>query len=268
MNWRCLPNAAGGTALAVLWVFALAAGNIHASDRDDLEVGFPVSIEDAFPTKQGTQDLQGYLRFDHVRNDPDGTTRFSIVPRLQIGTIPNGDLSIEIPYRLGNATETSQGDVRIQGVYAFVGNEAAGSALSITAAIDQPFGLDVDGLESELGVLGTQSLGAGDDANRIHLNALWIHNYDPTKNGTQERRDRYKIGVAYSHPVTATLLGVIDVYRETERSPGVATNLAELGLRYVLTQKAIIAAGLGFGFANSSVGFRANVGFQYSLGAP
>src|SRR4030095_4036732 len=167
------------------------AGNVHASDRDDLEVGLPLSIQDAFPTEQGRQDLQGYLRFDRVRNDPDGTTRFSIVPRLQIGTMTNGDLSIEIPYRLGSAKETSQGDVRIQGLYTLVGSEAAGSAFSITAGVEQPFGLDVDGLESELGVLGTQSIGTDSDgAQRIHLNASWIHNYDPTKNGIQERRNR------------------------------------------------------------------------------
>lgn len=84
-----------------------------------------------------------------------------------------------------------------------------------------------------------------------------------------ERRDRYRVGVAYSQPLTNDLLLVADVYREPDRTRGRATNLAELGVRYQLTPQTILTGAAGVGFSGDrSQDFRFTVGFQRTLSEP
>jgi hypothetical protein len=63
-------------------------------------------------------------------------------------------------------------------------------------------------------------------------------------------------------------VAVADVYRETERCPGSATNLVEAGVRYILTPQTVLAGGLGVGFANSSERFRVVIAIQHTLSLP
>jgi hypothetical protein len=142
----------------------------------------------------------------------------------------------------------------------------------------QPFGYQNGGTETELRFLATKSLGTSDASGsdpysyvprRIHFNASWFHNYDPLNGPDAERRDRYRVGVAYSQPLTNDLLLVADVYRETDRARGRTTNLAELGVRYQLTPQTVLTGGAGVGFGGDrSQDFRVTVGFQRTLSNP
>ncbi len=268
-----------GSLLAALVVIATGClvAPALAADHTDLEAGFPLTIEDAYPVKRGALDAQGYVRYDRVRSDPQGSSRFSIVPSVEYGIFDNAQVSIEVPYRVGNATETSQGDVRIRGLYNFNNEDLVVPAVSIGLSVEQPFGADSGGTESGVTLLLTKSLGdwLGDRTGplgyvprRVHVNATWFHNYDTQAGANPERRNRYSVVAGYSQPLANDWVGVLDVVRETDRSPGVVTNLAEAGLRYALTPQTVLSVGVGVGFGDSSERYRATLAIQHSLSFP
>lgn len=251
------------------------SGAAIAADHTNLEEGLPVITEDAYPLKQGALEVQGYARFDHLRDDPRGPSRWTLTPRVEYG-LANAQVSIETPYRLGDASDTKQGEARVQGLYNFNEETTDIPAIAVAAGITRPFGRDAGGTESELKLLATKSLPPFDVSGswplsyvprRLHLNASWFHNYDPDRSAS-ERRDRYRVGVAYSQPLGNHIVAVTDVYRETDRRPGSATNLVEGGLRYVITPQTVISGGIGVGFGSSSERFRAVVAIQHTLSVP
>lgn len=77
-----------------------------------------VICADAYPLKQGAIEAQTYFRYDRTR-DAEGKNRYWTVPRLEYGMFPNAQVTLEAPYRFGDASETRQGDVRLQGLYNF-----------------------------------------------------------------------------------------------------------------------------------------------------
>ena len=194
------------------------------------------------------------------------------------GLFKNFELSVETPYRWGTATETNQGDARVKGLYNFNTEGLFLPAFSIAGGVTQPYGFRSGGTETELSFLASKSLGPIDPngsspysyvPRQIHFNATWFHNYDPLGGTSPERRDRYRVGAAYSHPITNDLVLVADVYRETDRERGRATNMAEIGARYMLTPQTILNGSVGVGFGGDrSQDFRAVVGFIHTLSYP
>lgn len=262
-------------------LFLLATVSAHpslAADHTNLEEGLPVTIEDAYPIKEGGLEVQGYGQYDRTRRDRKGPDRFSIVPRLEYGAFRNFQLSVETPYRVGNATGTDQGEFRLQGLYNLNTEGLVLPAFAVAAGVAQPYGAGGGGTETQLKFLATKSLGALDPngstpfsyaPRQIHFNAVWFHNYDPLRGVDAERRDRYRLGVGYSQPITNDLVVVADVYRETDRERGRATNLAEIGARYLLTPQTVLSGSVGVGFGGDrSQDFRAVIGFQHTLSYP
>lgn len=246
----------------------LATAPVSAADHSNLETGLPLVIEDAYPTKANNLEVQGILRYERTRHDPEGANRLALVARFEAGIARNTQLTIEVPYRLGNATETRQGNFAASVLYNFNNEGTAAPALAAVAGFDQPFGRERGGIESELGVIATKSLGfLGRDyvPRRLHVNALWFHNYDRR---TNERKDRYRFGAGYSQPVANDWVLLGDVYRETDRERGKAQNFAEFGTRYQMDPLTVLSAGLGAGFGPDSPKVRVIVGFQRSLTFP
>lgn len=261
---------------AVLFGAALgiAAMPASAADHTDLEEGLPIVIEDAYPLKYNSLEAQGYFRYERTGRDPKGDNRLWFVPRFEAGLFPNFQFTVEVPYRWGDASETKQGDFRAKGLYNFNTEGLFAPAMSIAGGVDQPFGEQAGGTETELTFLATKSIGPFDLSGasplsyvptRLHLNATWFHNYDPRP---EERRDRYRIGVAYSQPVANDWVVVADLYRETKREKDQAENVAELGVRYMLTPQTVLAGSVGAGFGDTSPDFRIVVGLQHTLSFP
>ena len=251
---------------------------VSAADHTNLEEGLPVTIEDAYAIKQNAIEAQGYFQYDRTRRDPEGKDRFWVVPRLEFGPLPNTQFTIEVPYRFGDASETQQGEFRSQLLYNFNTEGRVLPAFAVSGTVYQPFGYQSGGTETELKFLATKSLDTLDPSGsspysyvprRLHFNASWFHNYDPLTGPNAERQDRYRVGVAYSQPLTNDLLLVTDVYRETDRARRSAINIAELGVRYQLTPQTILtgAGGVGFG-GDRSQDFRFTFGFQRTLSTP
>ena len=250
----------------------------HAADHTNLEDGLPVTIEDAYPIRQGAIEVQAYGQFDRTHKDRRGPNRFTMVPRIEYGAFQNFQLSVEAPYMLGNASMTDQGSFRAKGLYNFNSEDLWMPALSGAVGVIQPYGSGAGGTETELKFIATKSIGTIDPygsspysyvPRSLHFNASWFHNYSPLKGLNPERRDRYRIGVGYSQPITNDLVAVADIFRETDRDKGKATNLAELGGRYQLDPQTVISAAAGVGFGRDrSEKFRAVVGLQHTLSFP
>ena len=115
---------------------------------------------------------------------------------------------------------------------------------------------------------GIGSFGTSYVPRRLHLNAIWFHNYDPLRGDGAERQDRYLVGVGYSQPVTNDAVLVADVYRQELRERGRAENMVELGTRYQLTPQTVLSSSVGTGFGDRSPAFRVLVGFQHTLSWP
>jgi hypothetical protein len=107
-----------------------------------------------------------------------------------------------------------------------------------------------------------QPLSAEKDGPDFHINIGWVHNYGPTD---EERANRYEAGIAYAHPITDKMLGVVDVVREQELESTQTINLVEFGTRYRVAENLALSAGVGIGFGPNSPGVRVTLGFQRAL---
>lgn len=101
---------------------------------------------------------------------------------------------------------------------------------------------------------------------QLHLNATFSHNFGPLPT---ERTDRYLVGVGYSQPISNDFVLVGDLYRETDRERDKATNMVELGARFVATPQTILSAGIGAGFGpDRAEDVRLTIGLQHALSFP
>ncbi len=243
-------------------------GVARAADHNNLETGFPVVIEDAYTIKNGGLETQGYFRYDRTRGDPQGTSRFSLVPRLEYGATRNLQLTLEAPYRLGTASETKQGEVSAEALYNFNQEGPILPALALGVGVTAPYGRDRGGVESNVNVIATKSLGSIGRSyilRQVSFSGTVFHNYDPHRG---ERDNRYRVGAVYAQPVTNSLVVLVDGYRETDRQRGSAQNVVEVGGRYQLDPQTVFSTGVGAGIGEQSPGFRAVIGIQRTLSWP
>lgn len=266
----------GAAACAALALLA-AAPPARAADHANLDENLPVAIEDAYTLPYNAIEAQGYFRYDRNRvgsrgRGGGGSDLFQFAPRLEVGLFRNFQASIAVPYRLGDAAETKQGNVNIQGLYNFNNEGAILPALSLGLGVVQPFGYQNGGTETLVKLVATKSIGSFGTSyvpRRLHLNAIWYHNYDTlrTEDG-RERRDRYLVGIGYSQPITNNATLVADIYRQELRDSRRAENMVEVGTRYQLTPQTVVTGSIGTGFADRSPAFRVLLGFQHSLSWP
>ncbi|MBE7196349.1 MULTISPECIES: hypothetical protein [Methylobacterium] len=255
-----------------------SAGPALAADHTNLEEGLPITVEDAYPIKENGLEVQSYFQYNRTRNDPRGLSSLMAVPRVEWGAFKNFQLSVEAPYRVGTASDTDQGAFRAQGFYNFNQEDLVLPALAVALGVNTPYGRMAGGTETELKFLATKSIGTPDPEGlspysyvprRIHFNASWFHNYDPTTGREAERRDRYRVGVGYSQLVSNNVVLVADIFRETDRERGRAVNLAEIGARYIVTPQTVLTGGVGVGFGGDRrQDFRVTAGLQHSLSFP
>lgn len=252
------------------------ASTANAADHGNLETSFPLEVEDAYPIGRNGIEVQALTRYRDLRDDPDGRNLVEVTPRIEWGAFPNGQITLELPYFLGNGSMAESGEVGIEALYNFNTETLRFPAFSVAAGLDKPYGVDGDaGLEGSVSVLATMSLGTFDRrgrspysyvARQVHLNATYFHNFDPLP---EERDDRFSIGLGYSQPLTNDFVFVADVFREFEREQGVATNLVEIGGRYILTPQTILSASIGHAYGNDrSEDTRVTIGIQHALSYP
>jgi hypothetical protein len=252
--------------LIVTAILALCAA-AHAEDVSDLEDELPMTIEDAIPNKPGSVELDGGLRYQRMRSTTPGQGRheYQLTPRVQIGVAQDFQVSIAAPYRLGTAEDTSQGEFRLDGLYKLNSETRYQPAFAIGAGIEQPFGANSGGAEVLIKGIMTKSLGESQNRDRpvqVHVNLVARHNLDREDN---ERRNRYLIGAALSKQLSERWLIATSLFREQERERNKATNMAELGARWKLSEKTILSGAIGRGINQDAPLWRFLMGVQRSL---
>ncbi|MGY3490527.1 hypothetical protein ACVW1C_008471 [Bradyrhizobium sp. USDA 4011] len=163
-----------------------------------------MTVEDAYPLKQGAIEARTYFRYDRTR-DVEGKNRYWTVPRVEYRIFPNAQIKMRHPTG-SRCQRNRQGDVRVQGLYNFNSESIWVPALSVAAGVTKPYGRDAGGTETELKFLATKPIGTFDLGGyspfsyvprRIHFNASWFHNHDPLPghDGRTERSVSGRLGL-------------------------------------------------------------------------
>lgn len=240
---------------------------VQADEVKDLEEDLSLTIEDATPSQPGSVQFNGIARYQRMRpSTPDaGRNELQLTPRMQFGVARNFQMSVAVPYRVGNAEDTSQGEFRLDGLYRFNTESGYLPAFAVSGGIERPYGADSGGTEVMAKGIMTKSLGVVQDANRpaqLHLNVMARHNLRPDVN---ERRDRYLAGAALSKQLNQRWLFAGSLFREQQRERGAAYNMGEVGARWKLSEKLMLSGSVGHGFNHGAPPLRMTVGFQRSL---
>ncbi len=261
----------------VFAVLAMSPLSARAGDHTNLDENLPIRLEDAYPVPYNDIEAQGYFSYDRNRlgsggRSGRGSDAFIFSPQVEAGVFRNFQFSLAAPYRLGNASETKQGDLIAQGLYNFNSEGAVLPAFSFGLGLDQPYGYQSGGTETSLKFVASKSIGSFGSSyvpRQLHVNAIYYHNYDPLSlDGTRERPNRYLVGIGYRQPITNEAVLVADVYHETLRERTQAQNIVQVGARYQLDPQTVLSGSVGTGFTDRSPAFVALIGFQHTLSWP
>ena len=239
----------------------------RADEVKDLEEDLALTIEDATPSQPGSVQFNGIVRYQRMQpSTPDaGRNEWQLTPRMQFGIARDFQMSVAVPYRVGNAEDTSQGEFRLDGLYRFNTESGYLPAFAVNVGVEHPYGADSGGTEVMVKGIMTKSLGVVQDANRpaqLHLNVVARHNLRPEGN---ERRDRYLAGAALSKQLNQRWLLAGSLFREEQRERDAAFNIGEVGARWKLSEKTMLSGSVGHGFNHGAPPLRLVVGFQRSL---
>lgn len=246
--------------LVVLTVLAVPAAQrtARAADHMNLEASYPLQIEDAYPTAYRNREFLTSFRYELTREDED---RFEIAPQLAYGVLPNTELSVHVPFLMGEASRSGSGDIEVEALYNFNTETIYVPALALEVGGTIPTGKDSDGFDTTVKFLMTKSISRmGSD--RVHLNAVWIHNAASLEN---EREHRYRLIAGYSRRIAADWVILADFIRQTEREKDEDSNILELGFRWQVTPLTVVSFGAGAGIGRESPKARAIVAFQKSF---
>lgn len=241
----------------LVWLFPSEA---LASDHYNLEEGIPTELEDSIPTAYRNREIQGYFRWEHVREDENELRAATI---LEYGIWRNTEVALEVPFMWGSAVdEDGIGDVGIHALYNFNQETAWIPAFALTGALEFPTADDSEGVDTTLKLILSKTLGRSTLWNRLHLNLAWKHNSEAE---ADEREDYYMAVVGWDVRVGPDTLLIIDFVREEEKKENEEANIIEAGIRYQLTPLTLLAAGAGAGIEEESPDVRVALGFQHSF---
>ncbi|WP_089401664.1 hypothetical protein [Noviherbaspirillum humi] len=246
---------------------ALLSGFASADDVKDLEEELALTIEDATPGQPGSIELNGGLRYQRLRASEanSGRNEYQLTPRLQIGVARNFQVAIAAPYRLGNAPDTSRGELRLDALLRLNDEGRYLPAFAVDVGLERPYGAGDAGTEILVKGIATKSLGVAKERDRpaqLHVNLVARRNLNP---GEDERRNRYLFGAALSKKLSERWLVAGSLFREEQRERGSAFNIAEAGARWKLSEKTILSGSVGAGLNREAPLWRLLLGFQRSL---
>jgi hypothetical protein len=243
----------------------LGCAMARADDVRDLEEELPVTIEDARPSPAGSRQFNGGLRYQHMRPSPGaGREEWQLTPRFQLGITDDLQMAIASPYRLGDSSDSSQGEARLEGLLRLNRERGNLPSFAVDVGVEQPFGANHGGTEALIKGIMTKSLGQSRGTNKVaqvHVNLIARHNFNPLPD---ERLHRYMAGVAFSRQLSERWLVGASLFSEEQRQRGQVINMVEFGARWKLSEKLVFSGGFGYGF-NGPVQQRLLLGFQLSL---
>lgn len=246
-----------GLALSYLFTGSRLSG---AAELLTVESGIPLEVQDAFPTAYMNREWQALGRYEQTA---DGKDLWLLESRLEYGFARNWEASVHVPFEFGNGvSDEGIQDVGIDALYNFNTETRFLPALSLSGGVEFPTAEDSHGVDTELSVLVTRTLGWSTLVQRAHFNLSWLRNAGARD---EERDNRYKAVVGYDIRLGPDTLLIADYVWEQEMERGLTSNIAEIGLRRMLNPLTALAVGVGFGLDDESPDFRATLGLQRSF---
>ncbi len=247
------------TALAM----AGAAGNAWADDKAlmGLSTEIPITVEDAAAIEKGDVSLKLRSTFDRLKLD-GGRNRVNLDPEIEVGVANGLSLKANPAYRVGNADDTRQGDVKLSAEINLLEPKNGRLGISLEPLVDIPYGSGT--MATEVGVIGrlTQPLGTSSRAPRLHVNLGWRRLIDPE---SDQRENRFLMVAGVNVAVGPATAVALDIVRDQQQERGKADNLVEVGVRHVIGDDLALGAGVGVGFGPDSPRYRVLVGVQRSF---
>jgi hypothetical protein len=235
-------------------------GSCLAADHTNLEEGLPTQIEDAYATAYMNREIQLAGRFERTN---DGKDRFRLEPIFEYGVAHNAEVSLSVPFLLGNADKTGSGNVRIDALYNLNTESVLLPAFAVVGEAELPSGRDAAGVDTTVKLIASKMINPYSTwLHRLHLNAMWTHNAGST---AEERSDMFAAIIGFSARIGKDTVGIIDIIRRQEREKNKESNIAEIGIRCQWNPLTVISAGGGYGFGDESPKLRLMLGLQRSF---
>lgn len=246
--------------LLALLVIAAQSLPAFASDHTILEENLPTELEDAYPAQFRNIELQGMVRYI---DEGDNRHRFVYEPVVEIGILPNTELSISGTLYSGNVEHEGSGDVSAELLYNFNTESVWMPATAVAVEGTFSTGEDSRGVDvtTKL-ILAKMPYLRSTLLHRLHLNLLWTYNGGKDED---ERRSILKGIVGFSMRAGRGTSFVMDYVREQKEEKGEHANLVEAGFRRQLTPFTLAALGGGAGFGADSERYRITLGFQHQF---
>lgn len=225
----------------VIFVATWLLGAQCALAVENLESNFPTELEDAEPVEHGRKQIILPLLWDWERSN---THRLQPEPRFQWGFAERSQLSLSVPITAGSTDRTGSGDVRLEWMRKFNDESRMLPAVAGFVRIDLPSGRQSHGVDTNLRLAATKTLGTRPNTHQVHANVIWIKNVAPQE---QERAERARLMLGYSTLMTQRSVLVVNLIREQSRERGQMASIAELGLVHELAPGLNMALGVGTG---------------------
>lgn len=216
-------------------------------------------MEDAYPLGYGGRELQTGARYD---KGADGEDQFLIQPRLEMGIAPNWQAAVTVPFQFEPDGKSGLSDVTLDAFYNFNTEGLITPAFSAALGLDLPTGSKSSGVDPNLTLIATKTLGVGQDLERLHVNLSYFVNSKPR---TNERDDGVSAVLGFSRRYGSETMLLADIVYEQEKDDDDEIVLIELGARYQTTPRNLIVLGFGAGINDASPDFRMTVGFQQAF---
>lgn len=240
------------TASITLW-----QNSVKAADHLNLEEGIPLEVEDAYPVPYQGRELQGVFRYDRQ----NGEDIFIIESRIEYGFSPNWQGRISVPFEFGSGVEDGLGNVGLELFYNFNTESLSTPAFAISVGADFPTGEYSAGVDPTVKFIATKTIGSS-NLDRLHLNLAYTYN-DQSKD--DERDHSFAATLGYSRRLNSETIMVTDLVYEQEEEENEDSLLLELGVRYQLNPRNVLAIGAGVGLIEDTPDFRITAGFQQSF---
>lgn len=250
--------------MRTLWLILLilaVAAPVWSSDHMNLEEGLPTELEDAYPIKFRSREVQGLVRF---AEEDAGENRLTYQPILEFGILPNTQLNFAGTFYSGNADRKGSGDVSSELLYNFNTESIWVPATALAVKGEFPTGERSHGVDTTTKlILSKMPFVRTTFLHRVHANLIWKRNSG--RDREKERRDMFKGIVGLSMRACKDSSFILDYVREQKEERKQEANIIEAGFRRQLTPFTLATVGAGVGIGEDSEKYRVTVGFQHSF---
>lgn len=253
-----------GACVVLAGLVALPALAGAQSDYRNLDDGRPVRTEDAFVADHHAFELLAPVIFDA---DMSGAKRYTAQPELEYGVLPNGQLSVRLPFGVVDSagSDWGLGGAQLSAMYNLNAEGPALPAFSARVDLALPVGaLSGDVALTTVKVIATRTFGL----TRLHLNGAWTFGTSALAGPRLEASPRWFAGAAMDYTFfrrSILLVGEVTASQQYTGSPTAVA--AAAGARWQWTPTLVLDAGIARRLtSNAGPDLRLTLGLTHVFG--